>query len=750
MLSKELEHTLHLGFENARQQRHEFMTVEHLLLALLDNADAVEVLLACAVDLDLLKIDLAKFLDETVPKFTRTGERETKPTLAFQRVLQRAVFQLQSSGKKVATGANVLVAIFGERESQSVYLLDRQDVSRLDVVNYISHGISKIDEELTPTSDDEDKSDEKTRSRKNPLDAYTVNLNEQASKIDPLIGREKEIERTLQILCRRRKNNPLLVGEAGVGKTAIAEGLAKLIVAEEIPTVLAESVIYSLDLGALLAGTKYRGDFEKRLKAVLAELKKQKQSILFIDEIHTIIGAGSASGSTMDASNLLKPMLASGEIKCIGSTTYQEYRGIFEKDRALSRRFQKIDINEPSVEEAVQILHGLKSRFEEHHDLEYTPQALRAAAELSARHINDRFLPDKAIDVIDEAGANQRLQTEPKQKLEVKDIEQIVAKIARIPPKTVSTSDKDSLKNLNRDLKMVVYGQEEAIGTLTQAIKMSRSGLGDEEKPIGSFLFSGPTGVGKTEVTRQLAKIMGIELVRFDMSEYMERHTVSRLIGAPPGYVGFDQGGLLTESINKHPHAVLLLDEIEKAHPDVFNLLLQVMDHGSLTDTNGRNTDFKHVVLVMTTNAGAEHTSRSSIGFTKQDHSSDSNEIIKRTFTPEFRNRLDAIVQFTSLSTESIAHVVDKFIIELETQLESKNVTIEVDEPTRHWLAEHGYEPEMGARPMARLIQNKIKRPLAEELLFGKLEQGGHVKVNEVNGELKFTFESKKIKAESV
>jgi len=754
MLSKELEHTLHLGFENARQQRHEFMTVEHLLLALLDNADAVEVLLACAVDLDILKQELTKFLEETIPKFARTGERETRPTLAFQRVLQRAVFQLQSSSKKVATGANVLVAIFGERESQSVYLLDKQDVSRLDVVNYISHGISKIDDDITlPDSDDDEKTTEKSKPRKNPLEAYAVNLNEEAlaGKIDPLIGRQKEIERTLQILCRRRKNNPLLVGEAGVGKTAIAEGLAKLVVEQEIPTILAKSVIYSLDLGALLAGTKYRGDFEKRLKAVLAELKKQEHSILFIDEIHTIIGAGSTSGSTMDASNLLKPMLASGEIKCIGSTTYQEYRGIFEKDRALSRRFQKIDINEPSVEETVQILHGLKSRFEEHHELEYTPQALRAAAELSDRHINDRFLPDKAIDVIDEAGANQRLQLEPKQQIGIEDIEGIVAKIARIPPKTVSTSDKDSLQNLSRDLKMVVYGQDEAIENLTQAIKMSRSGLGDEEKPIGSFLFSGPTGVGKTEVTRQLAKIMGIELIRFDMSEYMERHTVSRLIGAPPGYVGFDQGGLLTEAINKHPHAVLLLDEIEKAHPDVFNLLLQVMDHGSLTDTNGRCTDFKHVVLVMTTNAGAEHTSRASIGFTKQDHSSDSTEIIKRTFTPEFRNRLNAIVQFASLSTESISHVVDKFIIELETQLESKNVTIEVDEPTRHWLAEHGYDPTMGARPMARLIQDKIKRPLAEELLFGKLEHGGHVKVNELDGELKFTFESEKVvKIESV
>ena len=751
MLSKELEHTLQLGFENAHRQRHEFMTVEHLLLALLDNADAVEVLLACAVDLDLLKQDLTVFLDETVPKLTNVKE-ETNPTLAFQRVLQRAVFQLQSSGKKVATGANVLVAIFGERKSQSVYFLDRQNVSRLDIVNYISHGISKLEDDLTFTNDEEENTTEKSKPRKNPLEVYTVNLNKQAleGKIDPLIGREKEIERTLQILCRRRKNNPLLVGEAGVGKTAIAEGLAKLIVEQQIPPVLAKSVVYSLDLGALLAGTKYRGDFEKRLKAVLAELQKQEHAVLFIDEIHMIIGAGSASGSVMDASNLLKPVLASGEIRCIGSTTYQEYRGIFEKDRALSRRFQKIDINEPSVEEAVQILHGLKSRFEEHHDVKYTPQALRAAAELSAKHINDRFLPDKAIDVIDEAGANQRIQSEPKQQLCIKDIEHIVAKIARIPPKTVSTSDKDALKTLSRDLKMVVYGQDEAIKNLTQAIKMSRSGLGNEEKPIGSFLFAGPTGVGKTEVTRQLAKIMGIELIRFDMSEYMERHTVSRLIGAPPGYVGFDQGGLLTEAVNKHPHAVLLLDEIEKAHPDVFNLLLQVMDHGVLTDTNGRKTDFKHVILVMTTNAGAEHTSRASIGFTKQDHSTDTTEIIKKTFTPEFRNRLDSIVHFKSLSTKSISHVVDKFIIELETQLESKNVTIEVDEPTRHWLAKHGYEPAMGARPMARLIQNKIKRPLAEELLFGKLEHGGHVKINEVDGKIKFNFETKRLKAELI
>ncbi len=747
MLSKELEMTLNAAFQNARQKRHEFMTVEHLLLALLDNASAVQVLRACGVDMNALRRDLSNFLEESTPKLSKKDERDTQPTLGFQRVLQRAVFHVQSSGKKEVTGANVLVAIFGERESQAVYFLDKQNVARLDVVNYISHGISKVDNDSAElsTSQDEEQAGE-MGSSKNPLEAYTVNLNEQAmmGKIDPLIGRQSEIERTLQVLCRRRKNNPLFVGEAGVGKTAIAEGLAKLIVDKKVPEPLAESTIYSLDMGALLAGTKYRGDFEKRLKAILSQLRKEPGAVLFIDEIHTIIGAGAASGGAMDASNLIKPVLASGELKCIGSTTYQEYRGIFEKDRALSRRFQKIDVSEPSVEDTIQILYGLKSRFEEHHDVKYARQALRAAAELAGRYINDRHLPDKAIDVIDEAGAYQRLQPPSKRKklITVSDVESIVAKIARIPPKNVSVSDKDTLKNLERDLKMVVYGQDEGIDNLATAIKMSRSGLGNAEKPIGSFLFAGPTGVGKTEVTRQLARILGIELIRFDMSEYMERHTVSRLIGAPPGYVGFDQGGLLTEAINKHPHSVLLLDEIEKAHQDVYNLLLQVMDHGSLTDTNGRKTDFRNVIIVMTTNAGADQLTRPSIGFSHQDHSTDAMEAIKRMFSPEFRNRLDAIVQFRSLAAETIAHVVDKFIIELETQLEEKHVTLEVDEDARVWLAEHGYDPQMGARPMARLIQEKIKKPLAEELLFGKLEKGGCVRVREEDGELILEYES--------
>jgi ATP-dependent Clp protease ATP-binding subunit ClpA len=753
MLSKELELTLNTAFQAARQKRHEFMTVEHLLLALVGNKDAVRVLHACAVNMDRLKRDLSRFLEETTPKLSKRDQRDTQPTLGFQRVLQRAVFHVQSSGKREVTGANVLVAIFGERESQAVYFLEKQEVSRLDVVNYISHGISKIDNGNSDFSpEQEDEQDGESAPTKNPLEVFTVNLNEQAKagKIDPLIGRQHEIERIMQILCRRRKNNPLLVGEAGVGKTALAEGLAKLITEKKVPDILVNSVMYALDMGTLLAGTRYRGDFEKRLKAVLVELGKQTGAILFIDEIHTIIGAGAASGSAMDASNLLKPMLAAGEIRCIGSTTYQEYRGIFEKDRALSRRFQKIDVPEPSVEEAVQILHGLSSRFEEHHELKYAPQALRAAAELSARYINDRHLPDKAIDVIDEAGASQRLQStsERKNLLEVNDIEDIVAKIARIPPKNVSVSDKETLRNIERDLKMVVYGQDEAIETLAVAIKMSRSGLGSPEKPIGSYLFAGPTGVGKTEVTRQLARIMGIELVRFDMSEYMERHTVSRLIGAPPGYIGFDQGGLLTEAINKNPHAVLLLDEVEKAHPDVFNILLQVMDHGSLTDTNGRKTDFRHVVIVMTTNAGAEQASRASMGFSLQDHSRDVLEIIKRSFTPEFRNRLDAIVQFKALAPETIGHVVNKFILELEAQLIDKNVTIEVDEAAQQWLAKHGYDPLMGARPMARLIQDKIKKALSEELLFGKLENGGHVQVREEDGELKFSFESAEIAEE--
>ncbi|OQW91001.1 MAG: ATP-dependent Clp protease ATP-binding subunit ClpA, partial [Beggiatoa sp. IS2] len=613
------------------------------------------------------------------------------------------------------------------------------------------HGISKVDETENAdlSSPQEDEQNGENVPNKNPLESFTVNLNEQAimGKIDPLIGRQMEIERTLQILCRRRKNNPLFVGEAGVGKTAIVEGLAKLIVERKVPELLADSTIYMLDMGALLAGTKYRGDFEKRLKAILVQIRKEPHAILFIDEIHTIIGAGAASGGAMDASNLIKPVLANGELKCIGSTTYQEYRGIFEKDRALSRRFQKIDVGEPSVEEAVLILQGIKSRFEDHHDIKYARQSLRAAVELSARYINDRHLPDKAIDVIDEAGARQRLQPTSRRKkvISVNDIEHIVAKMARIPSKNVSSSDKDVLRNLDRDLKMVVYGQEEAIATLTTAIKMSRSGLNNAEKPIGSFLFAGPTGVGKTEVTRQLARIMGIELIRFDMSEYMERHTVSRLIGAPPGYIGFDQGGLLTEAVNKHPHAVLLLDEIEKAHPDVFNLLLQVMDHGALTDANGRKTDFRNVIVVMTTNAGAEQLSRASIGFNPQDHSSDGLEIIKRTFSPEFRNRLDAIVQFKSLSPETIAHVVDKFIAELEAQLEEKHVTIEVDEAARRWLAKRGYDPLMGARPMARLIQEKIKRPLAEELLFGQLEKGGHVLVKAVSDELSLTYQGAEV-----
>ncbi|MGC1955431.1 MAG: ATP-dependent Clp protease ATP-binding subunit ClpA [Gammaproteobacteria bacterium] len=735
MLSKELEFTLNMAFKEAREKRHEFMTVEHLLLALLDNPVAAKVLRACGADLAKLKQDLKHYLEESIPTLTPKDERETQPTLGFQRVLQRAVFHVQSSGKKEVTGANVLVAIFGERESQAVYFLNKQNITRLDTVNYISHGISKVGENDDTDSYSANAEEEKASESagKTPLEAYAINLNEQAllGKIDPLIGRRMEVQRTIQILCRRRKNNPLFVGEAGVGKTAIAEGLAKMIVDGEVPEVLAQSTIHALDLGTLLAGTKYRGDFEKRLKGVLAQLHKEPGAILFIDEIHTIIGAGAASGGVMDASNLIKPMLASGDLRCIGSTTYQEYRGIFEKDRALARRFQKIDIGEPSSEETVKILNGLKSRFEAHHEVKYSKHALRAAAELSHRYINDRHLPDKAIDVIDEAGATQKLLPPSRRKkiVGLAEIEAVIAKMARIPPKTVSTSDKDILRNLERDLKMVVYGQDHAIETLAAAIKMSRSGLGNPEKPIGSFLFAGPTGVGKTEVTRQLARIMGIELIRFDMSEYMERHTVSRLIGAPPGYVGFDQGGLLTEAITKQPHAVLLLDEIEKAHPDVFNLLLQVMDHGTLTDNNGRKADFRNIILVMTTNAGADQMSRPSVGFMHQDHSGDSLGVVKRAFTPEFRNRLDAIVQFKSLDAATIGHVVDKFIIELESQLETKHVTIEIDELTRAWLAKHGFDPMMGARPMARVIQDQIKRPLAEELLFGQLEGGGHVRI---------------------
>ncbi len=740
MLSKDLEFSINLAFREARDKRHEFMTVEHLLLALLDNPSAAEVLRACGANVDKLRRELQAFIRESTPILTPDDPRETQPTLGFQRVLQRAVLHVQSSGNKEVTGANVLVAIFGEQESQAVFVLKQQDISRLDVVNYISHGISKVsdDNDMSSSGNDEDTAGDAQGSR--PLDSFATNLNELArqGRIDPLIGRRNEIERTVQILCRRRKNNPLFVGEAGVGKTAIAEGLAKMIVDGEVPEVLASATIYALDLGALVAGTKYRGDFEKRLKAVLTQLRKQRNAVLFIDEIHTLIGAGAASGGVMDASNLIKPVLASGDLKCIGSTTYQEYRSIFEKDRALARRFQKIDVPEPSIEETFQILRGLKSRFEQHHDVKYSSKALRAASELSARYLNDRHLPDKAIDVIDEAGASQRLlpPTRRKKTIEVDNIEAMIAKMARIPPKSVSASDKDVLRNLERDLKLVIFGQDEAIGMLANAIKMARAGLGNEQKPIGCFLFAGPTGVGKTEVTRQLAKVMGIELIRFDMSEYMERHTVSRLIGAPPGYVGFDQGGLLTDAILKHPHAVLLLDEVEKAHQDVFNLLLQVMDHGALTDNNGRKADFRNVIIVMTTNAGAEQIDRTSIGFTKQDHSTDGIEAIKRIFTPEFRNRLDAIIQFKALDPETIGHVVDKFIIELETQLEPKGVTIEVDTAGRRWLAQRGYDPKMGARPMARIIQEHIKRQLAEELLFGRLINGGHVIVSEQNDRL--------------
>ncbi len=751
MLSKELESTLNSAFREAREKRHEFMTVEHLLLALMDNPTASRILRACGAEIEKLKQELVSYLEESTPMLPVKDERETQPTLGFQRVLQRAVFHVQSSGKKEVTGANVLVAIFGERESQAVYFLNRQNITRLDVVNYISHGISKVHDNeegdaFAPGAED-DKPVESPG--KSPLEAYAVNLNQQAllGKIDPLIGRRNEVQRTVQILCRRRKNNPLYVGEAGVGKTAIAEGLAKMIVDGDVPDVLENSTIYSLDLGALLAGTKYRGDFEKRLKGLLGQLNKEPGAILFIDEIHTIIGAGAASGGVMDASNLIKPMLASGDLRCIGSTTYQEYRGVFEKDRALSRRFQKIDVTEPTIEETVKILNGLKSRFEEHHSIKYSRQAVRTAVELSERYINDRFLPDKAIDVIDEAGARQKLLPPSRRRkvVSVGDIEEVVSKMARIPPKTVSTSDKDVLRNLDRDLKMVVYGQDDAIDTLAAAIKMARSGLREGRKPIGSFLFSGPTGVGKTEVTVQLARIMGIELIRFDMSEYMERHTVSRLIGAPPGYVGFDQGGLLTEAITKHPHAVLLLDEVEKAHPDVFNLLLQVMDHGTLTDNNGRKADFRNVVLVMTTNAGADQMSRPSIGFTEQDHSGDSGEAIKKMFSPEFRNRLDAIVQFGPLDEKTVGHVVDKFIIELESQLEERRVVIEVDENARAWLAEHGFDKLMGARPMARIIQENIKRALAEELLFGRLEGGGHVRVGVEDGKLSLSYENEAV-----
>lgn len=736
MLSKDLEATLNYAFKGARKKRHEFMTVEHLLLALLDNEIASNVLLACDCDLSRLRGELIDFVDATTPLIPESeSSRETQPTLGFQRVLQRAVFHVQSSGKREVTGANVLVAIFSEQESQAVYFLKQQDIARIDVVNYITHGISKIpghagSNEASPEQQEEETQGEPSA---NPLDSFATNLNAEAEagRIDPLIGREDEVTRVVQVLSRRRKNNPLLVGESGVGKTAVAEGLAKLIVEKQVPEVLSESIIYSLDLGALLAGTKYRGDFEKRFKALLAELKKDEHAVLFIDEIHTIIGAGAASGGVMDASNLLKPVLTSGHLRCIGSTTYQEYRGIFEKDRALSRRFQKIDVDEPDVDTTYKILKGLKSRFEEHHNLRYSDSALKAASELAGRYINDRYMPDKAIDVIDEAGAFQRLlpQSKRKKMIQVTDMEKVVASIAKIPPKHVSSSDIDALKNLEGNLKMVVFGQDEAVDSLATAIKLSRAGLNEQEKPIGSFLFSGPTGVGKTEVSRQLAKIMGIELLRFDMSEYMERHTVSRLIGAPPGYVGFDQGGLLTEAVTKNPHCVLLLDEIEKAHPDVFNLLLQVMDHGTLTDNNGRKADFRNVILVMTTNAGAQEMSRASIGFMEQDHTTDGMEVIKKAFTPEFRNRLDGIIQFGALTPETIRTVVDKFLMDLQVQLDEKGVLLHVDATAQDWFVDNGYSESMGARPMARLIQEKLKKALAEDILFGELAGGGDVYV---------------------
>ncbi len=750
MLSKDLEFSLNSAFKAARAKRHEFMTVEHLLLALTDNRDAAEVLKACGADISLLQQELGEFLDSTTPVIPEDVERETQPTLGFQRVLQRAVFHVQSSGKTEVTGANVLVAIFSEQESQAVYFLKKQSVARLDVVNFIAHGISRVAGEEGSSEAAQERPEGQpgdNPEEKSPLQQFTTNLNALAKegRIDPLIGRLPEVERVAQILARRRKNNPLLVGESGVGKTAIVEGLAKMIVDGEAPEVLLEHVVYSLDMGSLLAGTKYRGDFEKRFKGLLSDLRKQPKAILFIDEIHTIIGAGAASGGVMDASNLLKPMLTSGELRCIGSTTFQEYRGIFEKDRALSRRFQKIDVLEPSVEETYQILRGLKSRFEEHHDLRYTDQALRAATELASRYINDRFMPDKAIDVIDEAGAFQRLQPPSKRRKVIgrKEIEAVVAKIARIPAQTISESDKAGLKELEPNLRRVVFGQDEAIQTLATAIKMARAGLKTHEKPIGSFLFAGPTGVGKTEVCRQLARLLGVELIRFDMSEYMERHTVSRLIGAPPGYVGFDQGGLLTDAVTKNPHSVLLLDEIEKAHPDVFNLLLQVMDHGTLTDNNGRKADFRNVILIMTTNAGAELMQRASIGFTQQDHASDGMEAIRKAFSPEFRNRLDAVIQFNSLPPSIILTVVDKFLVELQAQLDDKGVLLDVDADARAWLAEKGYDAQMGARPMARMIQEHIKKPLAELVLFGPLAQkGGTVHVTVADDRLQLEVEA--------
>ncbi len=752
MIAQELEVSLHMAFMDARQKRHELITVEHLLLAMIDNPTAAEVLRACGATLEVLRTELNQYIEEHTPTVIGQDDVDTQPTLGFQRVIQRAMLHVQSSGKKEVTGANVLVAIFGEKDSHAVFFLHQQGVTRLDVVNFISHGVSKI-AGTEKTESDEIEADV-AAPENGALESYTLNLNAQvaAGKIDPLIGRGPELERVVQTLCRRRKNNPLLVGEAGVGKTAIAEGLASRIVSKDIPEVLANAVVYSLDMGALLAGTKYRGDFEQRLKAVMKQLAEKPDAILFIDEIHTLIGAGSASGGTLDASNLLKPALSNGTLKCIGATTYQEYRGVFEKDHALSRRFQKIDVAEPSVAETIEILKGLKSRFESHHSVKYSSSALTTAAELSAKYINDRHLPDKAIDVIDEAGAAQRILPKSKQKKVIgnKEIEDIVAKIARIPPKNISSDDRSTLKTLERDLKAVVFGQDKAIETLASAVKMARSGLGGNNKPVGSFLFSGPTGVGKTEVAKQLAYIMGIELIRFDMSEYMERHAVSRLIGAPPGYVGFEQGGLMTEAITKHPYCVLLLDEIEKAHPDIFNILLQVMDHGTLTDNNGRKADFRNVTIIMTTNAGAENLSKTNMGFTNAKQTGDEQADIKRLFSPEFRNRLDATVSFASLSQDIIIRVVDKFLIQLEDQLHDKKVEVTFSDALKAYLGKKGFDPLMGARPMARLIQDTIRKALADELLFGKLANGGSVHVDiDDNDEVKLIFAKDKKSSEN-
>ena len=751
MIAQELEVSLHLAFVEARQKRHEFITVEHLLLTMLDNASAAQVLRACGADIDELRKTVSNFITTHTPVTPGNDEVDTQPTVGFQRVIQRAILHVQSTNKKEVTGANILVALFGEKDSHAVYFLTQRNINRLDVVNYIAHGIDKT-QPGTPTRPQNETESEQEQSPGSALKSYTLDLNAQAlaGKIDPLIGRETELERVIQTLCRRRKNNPLLVGEAGVGKTAIAEGLARLIVENDVPEILRDAHVYALDMGALLAGTKYRGDFEQRLKAVLKELADAPHAILFIDEIHTLIGAGAASGGTMDASNLLKPALSSGQLKCIGATTYQEYRGIFEKDHALSRRFQKIDVPEPSVEQTIAILRGLKTRFEEHHSVKYSAAALTSAAELSARFINDRHLPDKAIDVLDEAGAAQRILPKSKQKKVIgkHEIEEIISKIARIPPRSVSSDDRNALKTLDRDLKAVVFGQNKAIDVLATAIKMSRSGLGNPQKPIGSFLFSGPTGVGKTEVARQLAYAMGMPLHRFDMSEYMERHAVSRLIGAPPGYVGFDQGGLLTEAISKQPHAVLLLDEIEKAHPDIFNILLQVMDHGTLTDNNGRKADFRNIVIIMTTNAGSEALNKSQIGFTQSSASGDELADIKRTFTPEFRNRLDAIISFAPLDHEVILRVVDKFLMQLEEQLHEKKVEVVFTDALKDHLAENGFDPLMGARPMARLIQDTIRSALADELLFGRLANGGQVTVDiDANGKVKLEFAEETVAA---